>query len=60
MIYYIIEPDSSIYEKHDIEMKEVGACVYVYAHPYMYKRVCERSLHTEIMMMINIQKIRIQ
>jgi hypothetical protein len=43
-------------------MKEVGACVYIYAHPYMYKRACKRSLHTEIMMMmmINIQKIRIQ
>jgi hypothetical protein len=41
VIYYIIEPDSSIYERHDIH--ERSRCVCIYAHPYMYKRARERS-----------------
>jgi hypothetical protein len=43
-------------------MKEVGACVHICTHPYLEEsaRARERLLHTKIMMMINIQKIRIQ
>ena len=33
VIYYIIEPDSSIYEKHDTD--ERNRCVCIHAHPLL-------------------------